>query len=73
MGYVAAEYFAYVIIVLVLGGLLFGATATVLLVKEGVPVASNAVHRLAVRARGTLSKEFGLLMSHLLRPTQHIH
>ena len=73
MGYIAAEYFAYLIVVLAVGTLLFGASATVILAKEGVPRGINAAQRLASKARSAFHGNLGLLRSRLCSPTPHSH
>lgn len=74
MGYIAAEYFAYLIVVLAVGTLLFGASATVILAKEGVPRGINTAQRLASKARSAFhGRIFGLLRSRLCSPTPHSH
>ena len=73
MGYIVAEYFAYVIVILAVGTLLFGASATVILAKEGVPKGINAAQRLASKARSALQGNLGLLKSRPCGPTPPSH
>lgn len=54
--YIVLEYVAYVGIVGVLGALLFGASATVLITREGAKQAALTSRRLAGRARQTVER-----------------
>ena len=54
--YIILEYVAYVGIVGMLGALLFGASATVLITREGAKQAAVTSRRLADRARHTVER-----------------
>jgi hypothetical protein len=54
--YIVLEYVAYVGIIGVLGALLFGASATVIITREGAKQAALTSRRLAGRARQTLDR-----------------
>jgi hypothetical protein len=59
--YIILEYATYLTIVGVLGALLFGASATVLVTREGAKQAALTSRKLADRARHTLERYRGLL------------
>jgi hypothetical protein len=54
--YIILEYVAYVGIVGVLGALLFGASATVLITREGAKQAALTSRKFADRARQTVER-----------------
>jgi hypothetical protein len=65
--YIILEYLAYLAIVGLLGALLFGASAAVLITREGAKQAALTSRKLADRARQTV----GRYRTALPRPPRH--
>jgi hypothetical protein len=59
--YIILEYLTYVALVTLLGGLLFAASATVLVTKEGAKIAAKSSRKLASRAAQLASRHLSAL------------
>jgi hypothetical protein len=61
--YIVVEYFVWFVLLLAIGGLLFVASAAVLVAEEGAKLVASSTRKLAVHAAGLASKPLTVIAS----------
>ena len=68
--YIVVEYFAWFVLLLAIGGLLFIASAAVLVTEEGAKLVASSTRKLAVHAAHLASKHLSATASTPTPPAQ---